>query len=245
MFFGSRRQREESIEEPNYWISFSDFAFSFLISFILLTTLIIIDQQNKNAEANSTILKIKENYAVRNYIAIELDKTFKNNPNIDVNPETGNITILNQAILFKQKDSILLSNPEFIKDFFEKYINALKNAKSPDGQINYYDKYIDRIIIEGHVHGDSTTDPRDWMKLSQDRARTVYNILYPQIQKDTDDLIAKVHTAGRSNLIEYKNAKVPDDNRRVEFHFTLNEELIAQELADDIQTELVSTGSNK
>ena len=250
MFYKTRRQHKENNEEPNYWISFSDFAFSFLISFILLTSLMLAEQYKQKEEADkyadeikNSFSEIQENYAVRNYIAKELKKEFANNKKVEVDENTGRITLLNKAILFKEGDDILLSDPKFIEDFFEDYIRVLKNTKSPDKTITYYDNYIEGIIIEGHVHAESTDNQR-WMELSQDRARKVYNIIYPQIKNDTK-LKEKVQTVGRGSLIKYIYAKDNNDNRRVEFHFILNEEKIAEELADKIKNELIETGNTK
>ena len=100
MFFGNKKRHEEPNEAPNYWMSFSDFAFNFLIIFILLTTLILADQYKKNAEIESAKQEleekyesIKEDYAVRMHIAKALDKEFKNDENIKVDPQTGTITL--------------------------------------------------------------------------------------------------------------------------------------------------------
>lgn len=242
MFFGKRIKKQEQDEEPNYWMSFSDFAFNFLISFILLTSLILADQYKKNAEIENAkqeleqkYEEIKEDYAVRKHIAEALSKEFKNDKSVTVDPTTGTITLSENAIEFHPDSAKLKSNPQYIDNFFKRYLHALKKATSPNrtnGSINYYtNDYINRIIIEGHVN--KVNPNSTGMELSQERALTVYNQIYPQIKNDLK-LKKKVQAVGRGHFIEYGDGKSASANRRVEFHFTLNEEKIVQEQQDAI-----------
>lgn len=240
MFFRRKIQHEEPNEEPNYWMSFSDFAFNFLISFILLTSLILADQYKKNAEIESAKQEleekyenIKEDYAVRKHIAEALEKEFKNDKkNVKVDPKTGKITLRENAIEFYPDSSKLKSNAQFIDNFFARYLKALQNATSPNGRINYYeDEYISRIIIEGHVN--KVNPNSTGMELSQDRALTVYNRIYPQIKNSTE-LKEIVQAVGRGHFQEYEGGNSASANRRVEFHFTLNEEKIVKEQQEAI-----------
>lgn len=242
MFFRRKIQHEEPNEEPNYWMSFSDFAFNFLISFILLTSLILADQYKKNAEIESAKQEleekyenIKEDYAVRKHIAEALEKEFKNDKNVKVDTKTGTITLRENAIEFYPDSSKLKSNAQFIDNFFARYLKALQNANSPKretGSINYYkNNYISRIIIEGHVN--KVNPNSTGMELSQDRALTVYNRIYPQIKNSTE-LKKMVQAVGRGHFQEYDGGNSASANRRVEFHFTLNEEKIVKEQQEAI-----------
>lgn len=239
MFFGMNRRKEAQHDEPNYWISFSDFAFSFLISFILLSSLMLAYQyqQKLNSEKINETLKenmnsITENYAVRTNIAKKLKEAFANDPSVYVNEDSGTITLTKNAIEFYGDSATLKSNASYIDNFFYTYINALKSALSPDGNINYYNEdYIKRIIIEGHVN--KVSENSTGMQLSQDRALTVYNQIYPQIRYD-NKLKEKVQAVGRGHFIPYGDGTNDSANRRVEFHFTLNEEKIATEQSNAI-----------
>lgn len=227
MFFGMLRRKEEQYEEPNYWISFTDFALSFLISFILLSSLMLAHQYKQKLALEKSIVKIQENYAVRANIAKNLKEIFKNDSSVIVDEVSGTITLRENAIEFFADSASLKSNSSYIDQFFKKYIVALKSSVSPDGTINYYDDdYIKRIIIEGHVN--KTNEYSTGMNLSQDRALTVYNQIYSQIKND-QLLKEKVQAVGRGHFVPYGDGKIASANRRVEFHFTLNEEKIAKE----------------
>lgn len=242
MFFRRKIQHEEPNEEPNYWMSFSDFAFNFLISFILLTSLILADQYKKNAEIESAKQEleekyenIKEDYAVRKHIAEALYKEFQGDKSVTVNRTTGTITLSENAIEFYPDSPKLKSNAQYIDNFFKRYIKALQSANSPkreSGSINYYkNDYINRIIIEGHVN--KVNPNSTGMELSQERALTVYNRIYPQI-KDNTKLKKKVQAVGRGHFVQYGDGNSASANRRVEFHFTLNEEKIVKEQQEAI-----------
>ena len=243
MFFGMNRRKEEQYEEPNYWISFTDFALSFLISFILLSALMLADQYKQKIKLEKSMEIIQENYAVRINIAKVLEEEFKNDDSVDVDSSSGKMTLTENAIEFYPGNPTLKSNPEYIDNIFSKYINALQRATSPNGEINYYEEdYVQRIIIEGHVHktNEQTTTG---MGLSQDRALTVYNRIYPQIRND-DKLKEKVQAVGRGHFFPYPNGTSASANRRVEFHFTLNEEKIVKEQAQAIKEAQLSSKGN-
>jgi outer membrane protein OmpA-like peptidoglycan-associated protein len=239
MLFGMNRRKKETYEEPNYWISFSDFAISFLISFILLSSLILAYQYNQKLKTEemanklaASIVDIQETYAVRANIAKKLKEVFKDDLNVYVDEVSGTVTLKENVIEFFGDSAKLKSNPAFIDGFFVKYVKALREATSPNGKINYYNEdYIKRIIIEGHINkvNENTTG----MELSQARALTVYNRIYPQIKNDYE-LKTKVQAVGRGYFAPYGNGKNPSANRRVEFHFTLNEEKIAKEQSQAI-----------
>ena len=240
MFFGRRIKKETYQEEPNYWISFTDFAMSFLISFILLSSLILAYQYSQKLKAEerleeltNTIVSIQENYAVRSNIAKKLQETFKDDSRVSVEPATGVVRLKENVIEFYGDSAQLKSDPLFIDQFFSKYIDALKHSVSPNKEINYYDDdYIKRIIIEGHIN--KVDENSTGMDLSQDRALTVYNRIYPQIKNDVE-LKEKVQAVGRGHFVPYnKSGSNPSANRRVEFHFTLNEEKIAKEQSQAI-----------
>jgi outer membrane protein OmpA-like peptidoglycan-associated protein len=233
MFFGMNRRKEEQYEEPNYWISFTDFALSFLISFILLSALMLADQYKQKIKLEKSMEIIQENYAVRINIAKVLEEEFKNDDSVFVDPSSGVMRLKENAIEFYPDKSTLKSNPEYIDNIFSKYINALQRATSPNGEINYYEEdYVQRIIIEGHVH-ETNAQTTTGMGLSQDRALTVYNQIYPQIRYD-NKLKEKVQAVGRGHFIPYGDGTNDSANRRVEFHFTLNEEKIATEQSNAI-----------
>ena len=83
------------------------------------------------------------------------------------------------------------------------------------------------------------------MDLSQARALTVYNHIYPHIMYD-NDLKEKVQAVGRGHFAPYDKKGNPSANRRVEFHFTLNEEKIAREQSQAIiDAEIAAKGSEK
>ena len=244
MFFGMLRRKEEQYDEPNYWISFTDFALSFLISFILLSSLMLAHQYKQKIALEKSIAEIQENYSVRANIGKKLKDTFKNDSSVTVDEITGTITLRENAIEFYADSSNLKSNSSYIDQFFRKYVTALKNSFSPDGSINYYEEdYIKRIIIEGHVN--KTNEYTTGMDLSQDRALTVYNQVYPQIKND-NLLKVKVQAVGRGHFVPYGDGKNASANRRVEFHFTLNEEKIVKEQSQAIiDAQSLSKGSGE
>ena len=100
MLFGMNRRKKETYEEPNYWISFSDFAISFLISFILLSSLILAYQYNQKLKTEemanklaASIVDIQETYAVRANIAKKLKEVFKDDLNVYVDEVSGTVTL--------------------------------------------------------------------------------------------------------------------------------------------------------
>lgn len=251
MFFGMRKRNKEQHEEPNYWISFTDFALSFLISFILLSSLMLAYQYKEKQKAEeiannlaSSIGQIQENYAVRAHIGKKLKETFQGDNSVFVDPTSGFVRLSENAIEFYPDSAALKSSPYYIDQFFMKYISAIKNAVSPDGKINYYrDDYVQRIIIEGHIN--KVNEYVTGMDLSQARALTVYNHIYPHIMYD-NELKEKVQAVGRGHFAPYDKNGNPSANRRVEFHFTLNEEKIAREQSQAIiDAEIAAKGSEK
>lgn len=232
MFFGMLRRKEDQYEEPNYWISFTDFALSFLISFILLSSLMLAHQHQQKVQLEESIKGIQENYSVRTNIAKKLKETFKNDSSVTVDEVSGTITLRENAIEFYPDSAILKSDPSYIDKFFKKYIDALKSALSPNETINYYNEdYVKRIIIEGHVN--KVNEYITGMELSQYRALTVYNQIYKQIQTD-NELKTKVQSVGRGHFVPYGDGSNASANRRVEFHFTLNEEKIVEKQSQAI-----------
>lgn len=239
MFFGMLRKKEEQYEDANYWISFTDFALSFLISFLLLSSLLLAHQYQQKIKLENSMREIQENYAVRANIAKKLKEAFSNDSSVNVDEISGTITLKENAIEFYPDLPILKSDPEYIDRFFSKYIRALKSTYSPDGSINYYDEgYIKRIIIEGHVN--RVSEYGTYMELSQNRALTVYNRIYNQIQTD-NALKERVQAVGRGHFVPYGDGSNASANRRVEFHFTLNEEKIVENVIG-AQTETKGIG---
>ena len=118
MFFGMRKRNKEQHEEPNYWISFTDFALSFLISFILLSSLMLAYQYKEKQKAEeiannlaSSIGLIQENYAVRAHIGKKLKETFQGDNSVFVDPTSGFVRLSENAIEFYPDSAALKSSP--------------------------------------------------------------------------------------------------------------------------------------
>jgi len=128
MFFVNKRKRQEKNDLPNYWMSFTDFALSLLISFILLSTLLLVREYQKQEILNNKLDKITSNFDVRVNIANSLKEEFKNeleSGKIESISDAGAITLGERVVEFKADSLGKLDN-------FKSIENAKKEFEAED-----------------------------------------------------------------------------------------------------------------
>lgn len=232
MFY--KKRSSEDNDNPNFYMSFTDFALTLLITFILLSTFVIVNLNQENDRFQKVLDKGFESFKVREIIAENLIEEFKDFPGVTIDKYTGKVTLDSNKTEFYPEQSILVneqSTYNFINAFFPRYLKAIKKDST------YYE-YVKSITIEGHTA--RSGDELRRMQLSLERAFTIYSyIYYNRYNYGIVDDFNKIQAVGRGSY-ELKDTANPEgaNNRRVEFSFTLDEDKIMNAYKESIESEL-------
>ncbi len=247
------RYKKSNRVGQDYWQSYSDMMAALLLMFILImvSSLLqsyisyeekiqaqieqqaIVDAQQLALEEQQELMdlqqqQIDELIGVKMEIIQELRDTFQNsNLTIDIDAQTGAIS-MDSNILFALNSAVISSDGlEFLDDFLPLYISVLMD--------DMYFEYVSEIIIEGHTDTNGTYMYN--LNLSQQRAYSVAsyclddsNQLLPDSQLDSLRSIMTANGKSYSNPIYAEDGTVDAAaSRRVDIKFRLkDDEMIAQ-----------------
>lgn len=177
-------QQQGSIDdhESNEWLSVSDLMAGLLMVFALLVVATLFQlKQTQEENKNKRIVIIQALQQQFNEKGI----------NAQVNPETGDITLLDSILFDVNKSELTADGVAFLQRFIPVYGQTLfQNTEVSDE--------ITRIIIEGHTSSDGTNEYN--MALSLRRANSVFDFISRHEFMQRDALVQKIQVAGRGFL---------------------------------------------
>jgi outer membrane protein OmpA-like peptidoglycan-associated protein len=189
--------RHDSAEEheSDEWLSVSDLMAGLLMVFALLvvTTLFQLKQtQEENKNKRIVIIKaLQQQFNERGI-------------NAQVNPETGDITLLDSVLFDINQSELKAEGILFLNQFLPVYGETLFKDPTISNEIT-------RIIIEGHTSSEGSTQHN--MSLSLKRANSVFDYIN-QLQFDQRvDLVNKIQVAGRGFLDADRTASLASDRK--------------------------------
>lgn len=153
----------------------------------------------------------------------------------NVDSKTGDI-VLDSSVLFATNSSEIRSEGKaLLNQFVPIYLNVLLRDE--------YEDYLGEIIIEGHT--DSSGDSFNNRKLSQERALAVYRYICQDMPGLTNEQRALLNSdlvtitgRGESVLVyDQYGFEDKDASRRVEFHFSLKDSEMIDEMNRLLQQE--------
>ncbi len=209
-------QRNSQSNDTAFWISYSDLMTAMMVLFmIMFVTALLSNIQQIWPAAQSARLQQE----MKDELITELKEKYE----VDINEETGDVTI-KEDLLFDSDDATLKEEGKaFLKSFMPVYTSIVFKTPGREG-------FVDQIIIEGHADKTGTYDGN--MKLSLDRANSVVMYIFSDAINDSgyiDDqngveskreiLRRKLVAAGRS---DQKPKESNDQSRRVEIKFRSN-----------------------
>jgi len=134
-----------------------------------------------------------------------------NNIDVEINPETGDVSI-KEGILFSENSAELKpEGKEFLDSFIPPYSEIIFSEE-------IFDREITRVIIEGHTSSRGSYQYN--MELSLLRALSVADYIFSDdfVLTNSQQFSQKIMTAGRGEIEARADIDDPDD-RRVTFRF--------------------------
>lgn len=191
--------------EGNEWLSVSDLMAGLLMVFALLVVATLFQlKQTQEENKNKRIVIIQALQQQFNERGI----------NAQVNPETGDITLLDSVLFDINQSELKAEGIVFLDQFLPVYGETLFKDPKISNEIT-------RIIIEGHTSSEGSTEHN--MSLSLRRANSVFDYIN-QLQFDQrDELVNKIQVAGRGFLDAEPTASRPED-RKVIFRMQFKSE---------------------
>ncbi|KOP23364.1 chemotaxis protein MotB [Hapalosiphon sp. MRB220] len=128
-----------------------------------------------------------------------------NNINVQVNPETGDISI-QESILFAQGSTELKpQGKDFLRRFIPVYSRVIFSKQEIESEVS-------RVVIEGHTSSEG--DDKTNMELSVLRASSVYKFIFYDMKFSTKaSLSQKILAAGRGEIEADKTSDNPADRK--------------------------------
>lgn len=177
------------------WLSISDLMSGLMVLFALLVVVTLWQLKVVQERTENTRVMVIQ----------ALQQQFNaNGINAEVNPETGDITLLD-SVLFDHNEREL--KPEGI-DFLDKFIPIYTSTIFSNPDIA---SEISRIIIEGHTSSDGVIGYN--MTLSLQRANSVFQFINNMNIVNADDLISILQVSGRGPLDASKAGIVSNDRK--------------------------------
>ncbi|KZY60157.1 hypothetical protein A3742_15135 [Oleiphilus sp. HI0071] len=200
---------DRDIDETGSWLSIGDLMSGLLMLFAVLLI--------------ATLTLINENQDQRIIIIQTLKETLENADfEVEVNPKTGDISILDSVLFKPNQSAVTQAGKEFLASFVPTYSKALLADPIVAEQISY-------IIIEGH--SDSLGPIIYNMNLSIDRAKSVFNEVSEIDISERGELIARLLVAGRGEADSYQAYQRKQD-RKVVFRIQFKNEKFWAQLKD-------------
>jgi len=228
MIESKRHADYESIEQPSFWVSYSDLMAGMLLVFVLLLVVAMV-HYSEFIRQKKEILEVQEQkmmafQIIQNQLIENLTVTFQTRDiKVSVDPQTGVVRI-EAGILFGEDEYELTRDGVFrLKSIFDAYISVVLSQAFAD--------YVKQIEIEGHTNSNGTYLYN--LELSQRRALAVMKVLLDHAGPHQDRLKEKVVASGRSfsHLIrDDQGHEDPILSRRIEIKFRLRETELFQEI---------------
>ncbi|RAU19357.1 chemotaxis protein MotB [Nitrincola tibetensis] len=191
---------ETDIDESGAWLSIGDLMSGLLMIFALLLILALLQLTEAAEKAKSSRIVIIQS----------LQKTLaEKGINAEVDPQTGDISILDSVLFDSNSAELKPEGREFLSLFIPVYSNAIFSSDQVADQIQH-------VIIEGHT---SSTGGWDYnMKLSLDRALSVSETISNLTFNGKEQFQTRMLVAGRGKLDADQFEDKPSD-RKVIFRF--------------------------
>jgi outer membrane protein OmpA-like peptidoglycan-associated protein len=175
--------RRNKGEQTDYWMSYADLMTGVLMVFILLFTYEMLNISQILEKQKPPIEKKEVKRELRKEIIEELKAAFsRENKSIDIDPSTGAVRIESEFLFPNNERKLGEKQQKEIDQLADIFLSVLSRPEFFDG--------ISEIAIEGHTDfrgGDAYN-----MKLSQDRAMSVYEYLFELSPKQTNAVRLKV-----------------------------------------------------
>ncbi|MBV6622988.1 MAG: OmpA family protein [Rivularia sp. (in: Bacteria)] len=156
----------------------------------------------------TTLLQIAEKDAPKRVVIGEIvGQMKKNNINVKVNPETGDVSI-QESILFSQGSSELKPRG---KTFLSKFIPVYSGVIFSQPE---FATEVSRVVVEGHTSSEGSEEVN--LQLSLKRSASVSKYIFSQMKFSTrNSLKRKFLAAGRGEIEADKTRNNPGDRKVV------------------------------
>ncbi len=189
------RYQSAEEHESNEWLSVSDLMAGLLMVFALLVVATLF--QLKQAQ--------EENKNKRIVIIQALEKQFKaQGINAEINPETGDITLLDSVLFDINQSELKSEGVSFLNRFLPVYGETLFKDPAISNEIT-------RIIIEGHTSSEGSTEHN--MSLSLKRANSVFDYINKLEFAQREALVNKIQVSGRGFLDADRTTSLAKDRK--------------------------------
>lgn len=169
--------------ETTDWLSISDLMSGLLLIFALLVVVTLYQLKKTQEEMQNKRVVV---------IQAMQDQFNANGINAEVNPETGDITLLDSVLFDFNERELKPGGSEFLAKFIPIYSNVIFSEPKISEEIT-------RVIIEGHTSSDGSVAYN--MQLSLGRANSVYQFINTMVlPKHKQDFLEKIQVAGRGSM---------------------------------------------
>lgn len=224
------RRGGETLEQPNFWISYSDLLAAMLLIFVLLLVVALFHFAEANRQKQGILeqqeQKLRSFHRLQRELIHKLELAFMGE-DVTVDPDTG-VLHVHSAILFGEGEATLRSEGrERLNRIFDAYFRVILD----DGHVDF----IKQIEIEGHTNSRGTYLFN--LELSQQRALAVMTALLERAGPEREKLERMVIAGGRafSHLIlDDRGEEDAIRSRRIEIKFRLKEVELFNEIYRDL-----------
>lgn len=193
------------IDETGAWLSIGDLMSALLMIFALLFIVALLQLSEEADKAqNSRVVIIQSLQQTLNDEGI----------NAKINPETGDISILDSLLFDSASSKLKPAGREFLSDFIPVYSRALFTNDEISDEIVY-------VVIEGHTSSAGSEQLN--MKLSLERAHSVYEEIANMDFPKKNTFLNKILTSGRGEIEADQEVDSAED-RKVLFRFQFKSE---------------------
>lgn len=208
-------------------LSFGDLMSGLLMIFALLFIVVLFQLQEREEQlkAREEQLREKEEQleergeSIKIVIGAVLGAMKANNIDVQVNPESGDISVRNSILFDENSAELKPEGKELLKTFIPEYSEVI--FSKPE-----FEEEITRVIIEGHTSSKGSYETN--MKLSQSRSMAVIDYIFSDLDFETEqDLQQKIMAAGRGEVEAEQDIDDPAD-RKVTFRLQFRGQEIEQ-----------------
>ncbi|YAF94109.1 MAG: flagellar motor protein MotB [Nodularia sp. CChRGM 3473] len=203
--WGQEPEREE--DNSSVLLSIGDMMSGLLMIFALLFITVLLQLSEREAPKRIVIGSV-------------IGALKANNVNVEVNPETGDVSI-RESILFAENSAELTgAGKTFLRSFIPIYSNVIFSKP-------LFDKEITRVVIEGHTSSKGTYDAN--LQLSLLRSFSVAKYIFsPEMEFETQSQLSqKIVSSGRGEIEARQDIDEPKD-RRVTFRLQFKGDDLSQ-----------------
>lgn len=228
MIESKRHAGYDAIEQPNFWVSYSDLMAGMLLVFVLLLVVAMVHYaefiQHKREILEQQEQRMKSFQLLQKRLVTTLATSLEQlDVTVSVDRDTGVVRI-ESGVLFAE-DSAELTTPgvDRLKRIFDAYFAVVLSDAFVD--------FVKQIEIEGHTNSNGTYLYN--LELSQRRALAVMRVLLDHAGTNRHRLQEKVVASGRSFSHLMLDAEGREDavrSRRIEIKFRLKEAELFQEI---------------